>query len=273
MPTILAKVPFWLWHVLGLVFIALSIPGFLDYPHSKSREQALSQPAPELIDLEDFEPSQHVGVLNEINVFAQIHPDHQFSLPNADDSGRGLSFVPLFSAVAGPKETSVKYLLILPETNGYEGWLGKNAVGAARMGELIEINGQQLDEHPLLPEMMTALQNAGLEPVAQMAVFQPFEWNRLVSLATPSRQTFGNPFILALAGAWMAMFGTIVWSRLKKLKQSLTRRIGEIEERANRDDEVNRSQLHRKSRQITTEELEKNKEIAEKAAAAIAQAK
>lgn len=257
MPTFIAKIPFWIWPLVGLILLALSIPGFLDLPEKKLRKMALSNPAPQLVDLQDFDPQQDVGIFGEVNVFAQTHPNRSYQTNSA-------RIIPLFSALASPKEKRVQHVILFPKSTDPERWLQANEVGTARMGNLIEVSGQSVAEPTVAAAIAPALLEAGLDLVEPLVVIKPFENGRLVALSTPSRQTFGNPHVLAFCGIWLTWFGFVVWSQLKKLKISVKRRIGEIEERANGEDEVNRSQLRRKSRQLSNAEMSKNRALAEK---------
>lgn len=236
MPKFFEKFPFWLWPIFGLICIALAIPGFLADNQDQARREALAQPMPELIDLEDFDLAENVSPVGEVNVFAQTDPNYRFVV-----DGTGLAsgighVVPLFSVMAAPGERSVKHVLITQDLDGFEAWLKANIAGTARMGELYSINGEVVSGKGFTAAIRVTLRDAGLQQVDPLIIIKPFLNGRDAALNGPTYTTYGNPYILSLSGAWMIWFGFVIWSRMTKLRHSVTRRIGEIGERASEPD-------------------------------------
>lgn len=252
MPKFFAKFPFWVWPLIGLICLMLSVPGFIAGQEKKVRQAALASAAPELIDLEDFDRQAHTGLANEVNIFAQTNSNYHFLIDGAGISAGGAYVVPLFSAMAGPKEKSVSHVLLVANLADLEDWLAENKAGTARMGELFQINGEIIDGRGFTAAIRVTLRDAGLTQVDPLVIVKPFIAGRTASLSAPTRATFGNPFILSASGAWMIWFGFVVWSRSKKLKLNVGRRMGELGERASSENGVNLSRLKRKSQKLVS---------------------
>jgi len=249
-PKFFAKIPFWIWPLFGLICLILSVPGFMAMGERKARDAALSGPPPELVDLEDFDRAVHAGPADEVNIFAQTSPDYRFLLDATGPGGGSGYIVPLFSAVAGPKEKSVHHALFVRDLDAFEPWLETNAIGTARMGELYEINGEIVDGRGFTAAIRVTLRDAGLEQADPLTIVQPFLGGREIGLSTSNIRTYGNPFVLAASGLWMLWFGFVVWSRGKAVKSSVSRRMGEIGDRVTSEAETNLSRLKRSSEKL-----------------------
>ena len=251
LPKFFSMIPFWIWPLLGLVCLALSVPGFMAVLDRNERQEALSNPVPALIDLEDFDTASDTGLAGEVNIFAQTSPDYRFLVDATGLTGGSGYIVPLFSAVAGPKEKSVQHVLFVRDLERFEPWLEENAIGTARMGALYEINGEVVDGRGFTAVMRVTLRDAGLEQTDPLTIVQPFLDGRQVGLSQSNITTFGNPFVLVASGLWMVWFGFVVGSRAKRLKHSVSRRIGEIEDRSTSGKEENKSRLKRSSSKLS----------------------
>jgi len=201
MPSFFAKVPFWIWSLLGVLCLALSVPGFLGWQEDKTRLAALNSEIPTLVELKDFDAAVDISPASEVNLFVQTNPDLHFPVDAIGGAGNGAVIVPLFSVYAAPSERSVTHVIFAEDLARFEAWSESNSVGTSRMGAL-------------------------------------------------RRTTYGNPLILAGSGLWLIWFGFVIWSRAKALKQSVSRRMGEIGERTSGEDSVNLSRLARTSKNL-----------------------
>lgn len=251
MPKFFAKIPFWIWPILGLICLALAVPGYLAQQDKKIRQAALAAPIPEVIDLQDFDQASNVSPVGEINIFAQSSADYSFVLDETGGTDRA-HMIPLFSAYEAPSHKRVDYVLLAPQSGRFEQWLEDNTIGTARMGDLFEINGAVTDGQGYVAAIRVALRDAGLEQSDDMLIFAPFVEGRATALAATQYKSYGNPFILAGAGLWMIWFGFVVWSRMKKLKTEVRRRMGELETRATDEEGQNLSRLKRRSEKLAT---------------------
>lgn len=249
-PKFFAMIPFWIWPIFGLICLILSVPGFVAMQERKERAEALSGPPPELVDLEEFDPAIHASPSGEVNIFAQSSPDYRFLVDATGFLGGSGYAVPLFSAVAGPKEKSVRHVLFVRDLDAFEPWLKDNSIGTARMGNLYEINGEIAAGRGFTAAIRVTLRDAGLEQIDPVTIVRPFLNGREAGLATVNTKTYGNPFILAASGIWMIWFGFVVWSRAKAVKASVGRRMGEIGDRVSSDGEVNLSRLKRSPKEL-----------------------
>ena len=248
LPKFFAKIPFWIWPVLGLICLALSIPGFMAIGERKERAAALAGSVPPLVDLAEFDRTTDIAAAGEVNIFAQTSPEYRF-LVDGSGLGAGSSYViPLFSAVASPKEKSVQHVLIVRDFENFEAWLTEKSIGTARMGDLYEINGEVIDGRGFTAAIRMTLRDAGLEQVDPLMIVEPF----VAGLSKLGFATYGNPFILAASGVWMIWFGFVVWSRVKAHKLSLRRRMGEIGDRTTSEGDLNLSRLKRSSEKLAS---------------------
>jgi len=255
MPKFFTKFPFWIWSLLGLICLALAVPGFLASGEKKERQAALLNPTPPLVDLADFESGADIGLGGEVNVFAQTSPEYQFRVDGTGVTSGTAIVVPLFSAYAAPTEKAVQHVILADDLAEYEAWLEKNVAGTARMGGLYEINGEVVDGKGFTAAIRVTLRDAGLDQIDPLVIVKPFVAGREAGLGVTPRRSFGNPYILAGSGIWMIWFGFVVWSRVKKHSKSVSRRMGEIGERTVDEETANLSRLKRTSQKLAKGKL------------------
>ncbi len=248
MPSFFAKVPFWTWIVAGLMCLALSLPGFLNRDRQAERQAALQGEIPTLVELQDFDAARDIGLASEVNMFVQTNPDHRFTIDAITGAGSKAVIIPVFSVYAAPSERVVTHVIFAEDMAKFDTWFSEASVGTSRMGALYEVNGAVDEAQGYRAAIRVTLRDAGLEQVDPLIVVRPFFDGRHAGLSASQRLSYGNPLVLAGSGLWLIWFGFVVWSRAKVLKQNVSRRIGEIEERSSSDGSVNLSRLGRTSK-------------------------
>jgi len=163
MPSFFAKVPFWIWSLLGVLCLALSVPGFLGWQEDKTRLAALNSEIPTLVELKDFDAAVDISPASEVNLFVQTNPDLHFPVDAIGGAGNGAVIVPLFSVYAAPSERSVTHVIFAEDLARFEAWSESNSVGTSRMGALREINGAVVEGKGYRAAIRVTLRDAGLE--------------------------------------------------------------------------------------------------------------
>lgn len=247
-PKFFSELPFWVWSMAGLICLALSMPGFLEMQDRTVRQAALTGEVPTLVELRDFDASVDISPASEVNLFVQTNSDLSFSVDAIGGVGDTVVIMPVFSVYAAPGERSVTHVIFAEDRERFGSWLERNTVGTSRMGELREINGAVVEGKGYRAAIRVTLRDAGLDQVDPLIIVQPFLSGRVAALNSPTRATFGNPFVLSGSGLLLIWFGFVVWSRGKAVKQSVGRRMGEIGVRSSEKDSVTLSRLARTSK-------------------------
>lgn len=234
MPKFFLKIPFWLWPLVGLVSIALAIPSFIAAINAQDARTALAAPVPEIVDLEEFDQTLHVGAAREVNVFAQTNSEYRFVIDSVGGSAGTRYAVPLFSVMADWDEKGVDYLLLVDELASFDAWLEQNLAGNARLGDLYEVNGRIVDGQGYLASIRVTLRDAGLVQSDNLVIIEPFIAGRAAALGQAAGATFKTPIVLLLIGFWCLGLGWIVWHRGWKSRKKVNKRMGAMEKSAAR---------------------------------------
>lgn len=228
MPKIFARIPFWVWPIMGIACIIMSVPGFIAWSESSSRAEALQGEMPELADLGSFDPANDVGAFGEVHLFAQTNPEFNFTIDSTGITTSQRHMVPLFAAEADVAERNVGTVLLVEDIKQFNVWLSENVAGNARIGDLYAINGRIVDGRGFTAAIKVTLRDAGLNQAENITIIEPFIYGREAALGEKSVARFGNPIILLVGGLYLIAVGLLIWKKSHKVRQEVSSRLSAL---------------------------------------------
>lgn len=214
----LFRLPYWAYFVLAITVVGLAI--LAERQHVATQQEkarALTQGAPELVDLSEFRLAQNIGLADEVNVTGWINADLNTNLvkrKNGIKTGERFMYV-LFGDRDGIEGGVARAALVLTEAekDRFIADIDTYLTGVNDRGPVVAVNGMAQFRDTYADQALKAITREGLYASADFLFLTPYWDGREAALGSVEAMPYPLKQIALALAAVLALIGAARFRR------------------------------------------------------------